>query len=131
MIFPRARGRLHGMKALIALFFLVLCTTQAGAAERVTLYARLTEDLAVELTDGSKWAMEKGDCFPVVAYKESHTKLILRLASTNFVVSSQHAAIVSDKDTPAAVERYRGTLQVYIEGFSARWKARAEAAAKK
>ena len=119
------------MKALIAILFLVLCTMQAGAAERVTLYARLTEDLAVELTDGSKWAMEKGDCFPVVAYKESHTKLILRLASTNFVVASQHAAIVNEKDTPAAIERYRGTLQVYIEGFSARWKARAEAAAKK
>jgi hypothetical protein len=75
--------------------------------------------------------MEKGDCFPVVAYKESQTKLILRLASTNFVVASQHAAIVNEKDTPAAIERYRGTLQVYIEGFSARWKARAEAAAKK
>ena len=119
------------MKALIAILLLALCTAQSGAAERVTLYARLTEDLAVELTDGSKWAMEKGDCFPVVAYKESHTKLILRLASTNFVVSSQHAQIVSDKDAAAALERYRGTLQIYIEGFSARWKAKAEAATKK
>jgi len=119
------------MKALIALLLLALCTAQGGAADRVTLYARLTEDLAVELTDGSKWAMEKGDCFPVVAYKESHTKLILRLASTNFVVASQHAEIVKDNESAAALERYRGTLQVYIEGFSARWKAKAEAAAKK
>lgn len=119
------------MKPLIAVLLLALCSAQSGAAEHVTLYARLLEDLAVELTDGSKWAMEKGDCFPVVAYKESHTKLVLRLASTNFVVSSEHAAIVSDKETAAALERYRGTLQVYIEGFSARWKARAEASAKK
>ena len=119
------------MKALIAILLLALCTLHAGAAERVVLYARLLENLTVELTDGSKWAMEKGDCFPVVAYKESHTKLILRLASTNFVVDGDHAAIVSDKDTPAAVERYRVTLQTYINGFSARWKARAEAASKK
>ena len=119
------------MKALFAIFLLALCIVQACGADRVTLYARLREDLAVELTDGSKWAMEKGDCFPVVAYKESHTKLVLRLASTNFVVLSEHAEIVTDKDAAAALERYRGTLQVYIEGFSARWKARAEAAAKK
>ena len=108
-----------------------LCTVQASAGERVVLYAKLLQDLSVELTDGSKWAMEKGDCFPVIAYKESHTKLILRLASTSFVVAGDHAAIVSDKETPAAIERYRSTLQTYIDGFSARWKARAEAAAKK
>ena len=119
------------MKALIAILSLVLCTAQAISAERVVLYARLLQDLTVELTDGSKWAMEKGDCFPVVAYKEAHTKLILRLASTNFVVAGEQAVIVNEKDTPAAVDRYRGTLQTYIEGFSARWKARAEAAAKK
>ena len=119
------------MKVLIATLLLALCTAQAGAGERVVLYARLLQDLAVELTDGSKWQMEKGDCFPVVAYKEAHTKLILRLASTNFVVAGDHATIVGDKETPAAVERYRLTLQTYIDGFSARWKARAEAAAKK
>ncbi len=119
------------MKALIAILLFAWCGTQAFSAERVVLYARLLQDLTVELTDGSKWAMEKGDCFPVVAYKESHTKLILRLASTNFVVAGDDAAIVSEKDTPAAIMRYRGTLQTYIDGFSARWKARAEAASKR
>ena len=119
------------MKALIAILFIALCSVQTFAGERVVLYAKLLQDLNVELTDGSKWAMEKGDCFPVVAYKESHTKLILRLASTSFVVAGNDAAIVSDKETPAAIERYRSTLQTYINGFSARWKARAEAAAKK
>ena len=119
------------MKALIAILFLALCSVQAHAGERVVLYARLLQDLTVELTDGSRWQMEKGDCFQVVAYKESHTKLILRLASTNFVVAAEHAVIVSEKETPAAIERYRATLQTYIDGFSARWKAKAEAAAKK
>ncbi len=119
------------MKALLAILLLAFCTTQTRGSERVLLYARLLQDLTVELTDGSKWAMEKGDCFPVVAYKESHTKLILRLASTNFVVAGDDAAIVAEKETPAAVERYRTTLQTYINGFSARWKANAEAATKK
>jgi hypothetical protein len=119
------------MKAILATLLLALCTAQARAGERVELYARLLMDLTVELTDGSKWQMDKGDCFPVVAYKESHTKLILRLAGTNFVVAGNHAEVVSEKETPAAVERYRVTLQTYIEGFSARWKARAEAATQK
>lgn len=119
------------MKALMAFLILAFCALQTVAGERVILYARLLEDLTVELTDGSTWQMDKGDCFPVVAYKESHTKLILRLAGTNFVVASEHAEIVSEKETPAAIERYRGTVETYINGFSARWKANAEAAAKK
>jgi hypothetical protein len=119
------------MKALMAMLLLAICHVQASAGERVLLYARLLQDLTVDLTDGSTWQMEKGDCFPVIAYKESHTKLILRLASTSFVVVGDHAAIVSEKETPAAVDRYRATLQTYMDGFSARWKARAEAAAKK
>ena len=119
------------MKALFATLLLAICSMQTRAGEHVVLYARLLQDLNVELTDGSKWQMDKGDCFPVIAYKESHTKLILRLASTNFVVAGDHAIIVSDKETPAAIERYRVTLQTYINGFSARWKAKAEAGAKK
>lgn len=119
------------MKALLAVLLLALCALQAGAVERVVLYARLLEPLTVELSDGSRWQMEKGDCFPVVAYRDSHTKLILRLASTSFIVAEEHAAIVDEKGTPEAVQRYRATLQTYIDGFAARWKARAEAAAQK
>jgi hypothetical protein len=119
------------MKALMAILLLALCTVQAGAGERVVLYARLLQDLNVELTDGSKWAMDKGDCFPVVAYKESHTKLILRLGGAQFVVAGNDAAIVSEKQTPAAIASYRVTLQNYIDSASARWKAKAEEAAKK
>jgi len=119
------------MKALLAILLLAFCTVQAVAGERVVLYARLLADLNVELTDGSTWQMDKGDCFPVVAYKDAHTRLILRLAGTTFAVAGEHAAVVNDKETPAAIERYRATLQTYINGFSARWKANAEAATKK
>ncbi len=119
------------MRHLLAIVLLAICTVPSRAGDRVELYARLLQDLTVELTDGSTWQMDKGDCFPVVAYKESHTKLILRLAGTNFVVAGNHAVVVSEKETPAAVARYRQTLQTYINGFSARWKAAAEAASKK
>ena len=46
------------MKALMAILLLALCTVQAGAGEHVVLYARLLQDLNVELTDGSTWQMD-------------------------------------------------------------------------
>ena len=78
------------MKSFVCLLGL-LGALQASAAERVLLYARLNADLTVELTDGSKWKMDKGDCFPVVAYKEAHTKLILQLAGAQFMVPELRA----------------------------------------
>ena len=119
------------MKGIAAIFFLLACLAHSPAGEHVTLYAKLLAPLQVELSDSAVWEMEKGDCFPVVAYKESHTKLILRLGGAQFVVAGNDAAIVNDNETPAAIERYRVTLQNYMNGFAARWKANAEAAAKK
>ena len=76
------------------------------AAERVLLYARLTDNLIVELTDGSKWSMDKGDCFPVVAYKEAHTKLILQLAGA----TTAPARCVSDAPRRARVAVARTSI---------------------
>ena len=115
------------MKALLTFLLLLACVTRMPAGERVLLYAKLIGPLAVELSDGAVWEMEKGDCFPVVAFKESHTKLILRLAGVSFVVPAKGASIVSEKDTPAAIESYRVNVNNYINGFSARWRRNAEA----
>lgn len=115
------------MKGLLTFLLLLVCATRMPAGERVTLYAKLTAPLTVELSDSAVWEMEKGDCFPVVAYKESHTKLILRLAGVSFVVPAKAAAIVGEKDTPAAIESYRVNVNNYINGFSARWRRNAEA----
>jgi hypothetical protein len=98
----------------------------ASAAERVHLYARLTEDLLVELTDGSKWRMDKGDCFPVIAYKEAHTKLILQLAGSQFMVPAAKAVIVPDKEVADAVVKYRANVNTYISGYANRWRTEAE-----
>jgi hypothetical protein len=131
LIFAGRRGRLACMKAFLALLTLAVCTAHAAAAERVVLYARILENLNAELTDGSVWQIDKGDCFPVVAYKDSHTKLVLRLASTQFMVLEKSAVIVSEKETPAAIENYRISLNSYINGVSMRWRAKAEAAGTK
>ena len=113
------------MKVIVAL--LLLFALQAGAGEAVTLYARLRDVMVVELSDGAKWQMEKGNCFPVVAYKESHTKLILQLAGTAFIIPAEKAEIVADKDIPAAIASYRENVTAYLDGFSARWRKNAEA----
>jgi len=115
------------MKALLTFLMLLACAARMPAGERVTLYARLNEVLVVELSDTAVWEMEKGDCFPVIAYKESHTKLILRLAGTTFVVPAKSAAIVPEKEMQSALESYRVNVNNYINGFSARWRKNAEA----
>lgn len=114
------------MKVIIAL--LLLGALHGHAGDRVLLYARLVETLPVELTDGSKWQMDKGDCFPVVAYKEAHTKLVLQLAATAFVVPATKAEIVEEKNLPAAIASYRMTLTNYLNGYTSQWRKNAESA---
>ena len=114
------------MKVFVCLLGLLGALLQAPATERVLLYARLNDSLLVELTDGSKWKMDKGDCFPVVAFKEAHTKLILQLAGAQFVIPASKANIVPDKETAQAVEKYRANVNTYISGYANRWRNQAE-----
>ena len=118
------------MKAILALL-LILGASHVRAGDAVILYARLTEDRAIELPDGSKWQMAKGGCFPVVAYKESHTKLILQLGGTGFVIPADKAEIVEDKNLPEAIANYRTVLANYLEGYASRWRKNAEAAGRR
>lgn len=103
----------------------------ATARERVILYARLTDDLIVDLTDGTQWRMDKGDCFPVIAYKEAHTKLILQLAGAQFMVPAAKTKIVPDKELPQAIEKYRANVTTYINGYANRWRNEAAEPTKK
>lgn len=119
------------MKAIIAFLFLAACLPGASAAEPVSLYARVQEQLVVKLSDGTVVEIEKGDCFPVIAYKESHTKLILRIARNSFIVPGKSAVIVGDKETNAAIESYRVCVNRYLNSFSSDWRKNAEAGAPK
>ncbi len=114
------------MKAITVLLLLLAAVLPVKAGERVTLYATLLEGTPVELSDGSKWQMDKGDCFPVVAYKESHTVVILQLASVTFAVPAAKTREVTKKEVPAAIVSYRANVNTYINGYAARWRAAAE-----
>lgn len=117
----------HEMKAITVLLLLLAAMLPARAAERVVLYATLLEGTPVELSDGSKWQMDKGDCFPIVAYKESHTVVVLQLASASFAVPASITREVTKKEIPAAIASYRANVNTYINGYAARWRAAAEA----
>ena len=114
------------MKTIFAMLALVAAVLPAAAADRVIMYAMLTEGQMVDLTDGTRWQMDKGDCFPVVAYKESHTKLILQLAGAQFVVPSATTRIVKEQELPKAIASYRANVNTYINGFAAKWKSNAQ-----
>ena len=110
------------MRLFLILLLALGAVRSVGAGERVILYAELTEGQLVELTDGSKWQMDKGDCFPVVAYKESHTKLILQLAGAQFMVPASKTRIVSEKQLGDAMAKYRTNVNTYISTYASRWK---------
>jgi hypothetical protein len=124
------RGHNGPMKTLIALLLLIAACLPVKAGERVIMYAMLTEGQLVDLTDGTQWQMDKGDCFPIVAYKESHTKLILQLAGAQFMVPAAKTKVVPDKELAAAVVKYRANVNTYINGYAERWRAQAEATKK-
>ena len=115
------------MKPVCAIFaFLTLLLLTAGAGEKVVLFARLKDATVVELTTGAKWRMDKGDAFPVIAYKESHTMVILQLAGAQFIVPVEKTDIVPEKELPEAMAKYRENVTNYINGYSDRWKKNAQ-----
>ncbi len=115
------------MKTVLAfLAFLIALLSPAGAAEKVVLFARLKETTVVELTTGAKWRMDKGDAFPIIAYKESHTMVILQLAGAQFMLPADQTEVVPDKELQAAIAKYRDNVTNYINGFSDRWKKNAQ-----
>ncbi len=108
------------------LAMLIALLLPAGAGEKVILYARLLESTDVTLSTGAKWRMDKGDAFPVIAYKESHTVVILQLAGAQFMVPTGKTEIVPNNELEAAILKYRENVTGYINGFSDRWKKNAQ-----
>lgn len=115
------------VKSILTLLLILAAVLPSSAGERVVLYVTLLQSTATELSDGTKWQMDKGDCFPVVSYKESHTKVILQIASATFMVPAEKTRVVSEKELPAAIGNYRANVNTYINGVAARWRAAAEA----
>ena len=109
---------------LILLILVLGCGLQAAEKKRFVLYAVLTADTGVQLADGARWMMDKGDTFPVVMFKEQQTKLVLQLAGTTFTTNAINAKVVEEKDvTPEQLATYRTNVQHYLDGQAEKWKA--------
>jgi hypothetical protein len=118
---------IRNVRSVFALFaYIIALLLPAAAGEKVVMFARLKETTDVALSTGAKWRMDKGDAFPVIAYKESHTVVILQLAGAQFVIPTDKTDIVPDKELPVAIAKYRENVVNYINGFSDRWKRNAQ-----
>jgi hypothetical protein len=126
LIFRAGRGKLALIVKRLLLFLAVVflgCALRAEEKKRFVLYAVLTENSNVQLADGSKWMMDKGDTFPVVMFKEQQTKIVLQLAGTSFMIEAAHAKVVEEKDlTTQQLASYRTNVQQYIDSRSEKWK---------
>ncbi len=108
---------------LFAILLSVCALAPAQEKKRFVLYATLLEDTPVQLADGSKWHMDKGDTFPVVMFKEQQTKVILQLAGTSFLIGANLVKVLEEKDlTEAQLATYRSNVNNYLESRSEKMK---------
>ena len=110
------------MKGFLRMLLFAALALTAHARE-YKLYAALTEDLPVELSDGAKWMMDKGDVFPVLMYKDSQTKIVLQLAGANFITETKNVRILEQREVPAGLVIYRKNVESYVKSISEKWKA--------
>ncbi len=107
---------------ILFLALAVLATAQAPS-KKPLVFALLLEDTPVELADGAKWMMDKGDAFPVIMFKEAGTKLVLQLAGTSFMVAAKNARVLDEKEvTEELVSVYRRNVASYLDGKAKKWR---------
>lgn len=100
----------------------LLCAPARAEGKKLLLFALLTKDTPVELADGAKWMMDKGDAFPVLMFKEQRTKLVLQLAGTNFLIAVENVRVLEEKEvTDEILAAYRRNVASYIDGKSKKW----------
>jgi hypothetical protein len=82
------------------------------------LYAAFVEDTRVELSDGAVWMMDKGDVFPIEAYKNLRKSVILRLAGATFVTDTDRIRVLKTDEVPTGLEVYRKNVRAYLDSTS-------------
>jgi hypothetical protein len=117
------------MKSLLLIFIvsgLTLSPARSAEKKHYILFATLLEKTPVELADGAKWIMDKGDTFPVIMFKEGQTKVVLQLAGTSFWMDANRVKAVEEEDiTPAQLATYRHNVETYISNRARQWKEQA------
>ena len=102
--------------ALLLLTALGLTPALSGAAPGdFKLYATFIEDTRVELSDGAVWMMDKGDVFPIQAYKNMQKNVILQLAGATFTTDTSRIRVLKPEEVPAGIETYRNNVRAYLE----------------
>ena len=113
------------MKGLFRILLPVLLAFPAGARE-YKLYAALLEDTPVELSDGARWLMDKGDVFPVLMFKDSQSNVVLQVAGANFMMETKRVRILEPKEVSAGLAVYRKTVETYLKTKAEKWRAAVE-----
>ncbi|MEO8351215.1 MAG: hypothetical protein ABI680_05750 [Chthoniobacteraceae bacterium] len=99
-----------------ALALALFLTPLRGAEKRpFVLYAMLKEETKVELSDGAVWLMDKGDVFPVAAYKNQQKNIVLRLAGATFMTETARTRILTKAEEEQGIEVYRKNVRAYLE----------------
>lgn len=110
------------MRTLFLCLASLLVVTSASFAQtkkkEFKLYAQFISDTRVELSDGAMWLMDKGDTFPVVAYKNQQKNIVLQLAGATFMTDTARVRILKDEEVEPALENYRKNVRAYLEARS-------------
>jgi len=115
-------AKVSGMRFAVALA--LLCTfAQPIAAKEFKIYAGFTEDTKVELSDGAIWMMDKGDVFPVVAYKDQQKNIVLQLGGATFMTETARVRVLPKEEIEAGIEVYRKNLRSYLDSTSKKLQA--------
>ncbi len=123
--FPRRTLHDARMKGILTALLAAMLVLTAQARE-YKLYAALNEDLPVELSDGAKWMMDKGDVFPVLMFKDSQTKVVLQLAGATFLTDLKRVRILDQQEVPAGLLIYRRNVEAYLKTKAEKWRASSE-----
>ncbi len=92
---------------------------KTGEKKRYILYATFLNDTPVELSDGARWMMDRGDSFPILMFKEQQTMVVLQFAGTQFAIETSRVKVTpGDEVTPEMVATYRRNVAGYVDGKS-------------
>ena len=88
------------------------------------IYAVLIQDTRVELSDGAVWQMDKGDVFPVEAYKNQQKNIVLRLAGATFMTETARTRVLKPEEVLDGIESYRKNVRAYLDSTSKKLEER-------
>ncbi len=119
LIFPLPSLNLRRVKkfpAFLALLAWICASAQAAEKKPYILYATFLEDTPVELSDGAKWMMDRGDSFPILMFKEQQTVVVLEFAGMKFPAEAGRVKITpGEQVTAEMVANYRKNVRDYID----------------